>query len=151
MYVIYVIKKDDRILYVGKSINFLRRKYEHTYRRKLDKTYIFETLESGLAKEEAKKLEEKYIEFYDSVANGWNKTSGEGTRDVKSKDGDGRFQQGNNLCELRVKKRVLHIDSGIEYNSARECAEVLDIPSIHVNKVCGGQRKSYKKLHFKYI
>lgn len=151
MYTLYVIKKDNHVLYVGKTINFVRRKYEHTYRRKLDKSYIFEIIKGNLTKNEAKELEEKYIDMYDTFNNGWNTTAGEGSRKVKSKNGDGRFQQNNKLHELRKKKKVLHIDTGIKYNSARECAENLNILPVYVNRVCGGLRKSYKKMHFKYI
>jgi predicted GIY-YIG superfamily endonuclease len=41
MYSIYKIEKDGKVLYIGKTINFQRRKWQHTYKRKLDKTYNF--------------------------------------------------------------------------------------------------------------
>lgn len=151
MYTVYKIEKDEKILYIGKTVNFQRRKWEHTYRKKLDKTFKFAAIETNLDKDNAKKLEEYYIALYDTVSNGWNRTYGEGTRKVKTKDGDGRFKQNNELHKLRKKKRVLHIDTGIEYDSARECAENIGIEPIYVNKVCNGSYKSYKKMKFKYI
>ena len=70
MYTIYKIEKDEKVLYIGKTVNFKRRKWEHTYRRKLDKTYKFEIIESNLSAEDAKKREEYYIKLYDTFKNG---------------------------------------------------------------------------------
>ena len=151
MYTVYKIEKDFKILYIGKTVNFKRRKWEHTYRKKLDKTYNFVALYENLTKEEAKLKEKELILTYDTVNNGWNKTYGEGTKGVVTKKGDGRFSKKNNIHKLRKKKRVLHIETGIEYNSARECGEALGYPPQKINCVCNGSYKSYKKNHFKYI
>ena len=151
MYSVYKIEKDDKILYIGKTINFKRRKWEHTYRRKLDKTYNFIVIIDNLTKEEAKLKEEELIKKYDTVNNGWNRTYGEGTKGVKTKSNDGRFKPNNEIHKLRKKKRVLHIETGIIYNSARECGEELGFPPNKINTVCCGNYKSYKKNHFKYI
>ena len=151
MYTIYKIVKENKILYIGKTVNFKRRKWEHTYRRKLDKTYEFIVIFDNLTKEEAKLKEEELIKKYDTVNNGWNRTYGEGHKGTKTKNGDGRFRANNEIHKLRKKKRVLHIETGIEYNSARECSEALNFPIVSIHKVCNGERKSYKKNHFKYI
>jgi predicted GIY-YIG superfamily endonuclease len=151
MYSIYKIEKDGKVLYIGKTINFQRRKWQHTYKRKLDKTYNFIVIIDNLTKEEAKLKEEELIRKYDTVNKGWNKTYGEGSRGVKSKDNDGRFKSNNEIHKLRKKKRVLHIETGIEYNSARECGESLGFPPGKINSACNGSVKSYHKNHFKYI
>lgn len=151
MYTIYMIKKDNNVMYIGKTINFKRRKWEHTYRRKLDKSYNFVILLDGLTKDEAKLKEEEFIIKYDTVKRGWNKTYGEGSKGISAKENSGRFQNNNDMHKLRIKKRVLHIETGIEYDSARECGECLGFPPGKINNVCNGNRKSYKKNHFKYI
>jgi predicted GIY-YIG superfamily endonuclease len=151
MYSIYKIEKDGKILYIGKTVNFKRRKWEHTYRRKLDKTYNFVVIIDNLTKEEAKLKEEELIKKYDTVNNGWNRTYGEGHKGVETKNGDGRFKPNNEIHKLRKKKKVLHIETKRVYNSTRECAEKLNIPIDGIHSVCNGKRKSYKNNHFKYV
>jgi hypothetical protein len=151
MYTIYVIKQHEKVLYVGKTIDFKRRKHEHTYRKKLDKTYSFEVLEENLNKEDAKTKEEFYIEKYDTFLNGWNRTAGEGTRKVKTKQGDGRFKKGNRMFKKRKLRKVICIETGKTYDSIKECAIDIDGTITGVYKVCDGQNKTYKKMHFEYI
>lgn len=67
MYTVYKIEKDSKILYIGKTNNFKRRKWEHTYKRKLDKSYNFTIIAEKLTKEEAKQKEEEFILKYDTV------------------------------------------------------------------------------------
>jgi hypothetical protein len=149
MYTVYIIKQGEKVFYVGKTVNFQRRKWEHTYRRKLDKTYTFLILEEGLTKEEAKKKEEFYIEKFGTFLNGWNRTAGEGTRKVKTKKGDGRFEKGNKVAKPR--KRVLCIDTGKIYDSVKECAIDIDGTEKGIYKVCNKENKTYKKMKFEYI
>lgn len=151
MYTIYAIKHNDKIWYVGKTVSFQRRVYEHRYRRKLDKSYEFVILEETESKTQAKLLEEQYIEQYNTVNNGWNKTFGEGTKGVKNRQGDGRFQKGNTAFEARNKKKVLHIETGEIYNSVKECAEKENLSLFGLYKVCNGQNKSYRRQHYQYI
>lgn len=151
MYTIYKIEKDGKIFYIGKTVDFKRRKWEHTYRRKLDKSYKFEIIESNLSAEDAKKREEYYINLYDTFKNGWNRTCGEGTKGVPNKKNDSRFKKGNKMYLKRQTKRVLHIDTNTEYESARECGEALGFPPDKINSACNGTRKSYKKNRFRYI
>jgi len=149
MYTVYIIKQGEKVFYVGKTVNFQRRKWEHTYRRKLDKTYTFLILEEGLTIEEAKKKEEFYIEKFDTFLNGWNRTAGEGTRKVKTKKGDGRFEEGNKVAKPR--KRVLCIDTGKMYDSVKECAKDINGTEKGIYKVCNQENKTYKKMKFEYI
>lgn len=151
MYTVYIIKQFENVLYVGKTVNFKRRKYEHTYRKKLNKTYSFEILESGLSKEKAKQKEEFYIKKYNTFLNGWNKTEGEGTKGVRNKKGDGRFTPGNEMFKKRKIKKVICVETGKIYNSVKECS--IDVGGLETSiyKVCNGERKTYKKKHFQYV
>jgi|BioPla2DNA2_1021312.scaffolds.fasta_scaffold80880_3 hypothetical protein len=151
MYTVYAIKQHGKVLYVGKTVNLQRRKWEHTYRKKLDKTYSFEVLEDNLTKEEAKTKEEFYINKYDTFLNGWNRTAGEGTKKVKTKQGDGRFKKGNRMVEKRKIKKILCVETGEIYDSVKECAEDIQGTEYGIYKVCNGQNKTYKKMHFEYI
>ena len=151
MYTVYAIKQHGKVLYVGKTVNLQRRKWEHTYRKKLDKTYSFEVLEDNLTKEEAKTKEEFYINKYDTFLNGWNRTAGEGTKKVKTKQGDGRFKKGNRMVEKRKIKKILCVETGEIYDSVKECAEDIQGTESGIYKVCNGQNKTYKKMHFEYI
>ena len=151
MYTIYIIKQNEKAFYVGKTVNFKRRMYEHRYRKKLDKSFQFIILEEKLTREDAKIREEYYIEKYNTFKNGWNRTAGEGTRKVKTKQGDGRFSKGNQAAKNRKLKRVLCVETGKVYDSVKECAEAIDGKEFSVYNVCRGQNKTYKKMHFKYI
>ena len=151
MYTVYVIKQDEKVLYIGKTVNFQRRKWEHTYRRKLDKTYSFEILEDNLSKEEAKTKEEFYIKKYDTFLNGWNRTAGEGTKNVKTKQGDGRFKKRNRMVENRKIKKIVCIETGKIYESVKECAIDICGSESGIYKVCNGQNKTYKKMRFQYV
>ena len=151
MYTVYVIKRHDKVLYVGKTINFKRRMYEHRYRKKLDKTHQFLILEENLPQADAKIKEEFYISKYDTFENGWNRTAGEGTRNVKSKQGDGRFTKGNDAVKYRKIKKVFCVETGETYNTVKECAEAIGGTETGIYQVCNGKNKTYKKMHFKYI
>ena len=151
MYTIYIIKQNEKAFYVGKTVNFKRRMYEHRYRKKLDKSFQFIILEEKLTQEDAKIREEYYIEKYNTFKNGWNRTAGEGTRKVKTKQGDGRFSKGNQAAKNRKLKRVLCVETGKVYDSVKECAEAIDGKEFSIYNVCRGQNKTYKKMHFKYI
>lgn len=151
MYTIYIIKQNEKAFYVGKTVNFKRRMYEHRYRKKLDKSFQFIILEEKLTREDAKIREEYYIEKYNTFRNGWNRTAGEGARKVKTKQGDGRFSKGNQAAKNRKLKRVLCVETGKVYDSVKECAEAIDGKEFSVYNVCRGQNKTYKKMHFKYI
>ena len=151
MYTIYIIKQNEKAFYVGKTTNFKRRMYEHRYRRKLDESFQFIILEEKLTQEDAKIREEYYIEKYNTFENGWNRTAGEGTRKVKTKQGDGRFSKGNQAAKNRKLKRVLCVETGKVYDSVKECAEAIDGKEFSVYNVCRDQNKTYKKMHFKYI
>ena len=130
MYTVYAIKRHDKVLYVGKTINFKRRMYEHRYRKKLDKTHQFLILEENLPQADAKIKEEFYISKYDTFENGWNRTAGEGTRNVKSKQGDGRFTKGNDAVKYRKIKKVFCVETGETYNTVKECASLrLHLPA----------------------
>ena len=151
MYTIYKIQKDEKVYYIGKTIDFKRRVYQHRYRKKLDKSYEFIILEDDLSQEEAKKKEEYYIAKYDTFLSGWNRTAGEGTRKVKTKEGDGRFKKGNQAAKGKNLKKVLCVDTGVVYGSVKECARAIDGKEFSVYNVCRGHRKTYKKMHFEYI
>lgn len=151
MYTVYAIKQGEKVLYVGKTINLQRRKCEHRYRRRLDKSYSFVQLQTTLNKEEAKKIEEQYILKYDTFRNGWNVTAGEGSRLVETKNGDGRFSNGNRLSDKRVRKRVKCLETGEIFNSVKECSLKMGINEGGIYKTCDGQQKAYKKNHFQYI
>jgi len=150
MYTIYCIKQSDNVLYVGKTKNFQRRVWEHRYRRKLDHTYTFEKIVETDSKQQAKILEEKYIASFGTFKNGWNKTLGEGAKGVPNTPNDGRFKKGNSVAQLREKKKVLHVEIGVVYESVKECAELegLNISSLY--KACNGQNKTCKKHHYQY-
>lgn len=151
MHTVYLIKQHEKVLYIGKTVDFKRRKSQHTCRRKLDKTYSFEIIEDNLSKEEAKTKEEFYIKKYDTFLNGWNQTAGEGTKNVKTKEGDGRFRKGNRMVEKRKIKKVVCIETGKKYESVKECAIDICGSESGVYKVCNGQSKTYKKMHFQYV
>ena len=151
MYTVYIIKQNEKVFYVGKTANFKRRMYEHRYRKKLDNSFQFIILEENLTQDDAKIREEYYIEKHDTFKNGWNRTAGEGTRKVKTKQGDGRFSKGNQAAKNRKPKKVLCVETGKVYNSVKECAEAINGKESSIYNVCRGQNKTYRKMHFKYI
>lgn len=153
MKTIYCIKNDkETIIYIGQTKNFQRRKWEHTYRKHIPKTYKFEII-TECSDEEAIELERYYIELYDTVKNGLNIVYGNGQYGIKGQKGfGGRFQKGNEVWKKRETKRVMCVESGKIYESAKLCAEDMGIKDYsQINKVCKGIRKTYYKYHFEYI
>lgn len=107
MYSVYVIEKENKIFYVGKTINFKRRIYQHRYRRKLDKTYTFREIEKNLTAEEAKKREKYYITKFNTFIDGWNKNKGEGNEGLTFSNGEkGTFTKGNEIWKKRPLKKL---------------------------------------------
>ena len=154
MKTIYCIKDDNnKIIYVGQTKNFQRRRWEHRYRKHLPKTYTFEIIEE-CEDSQAIEKERYYIKLYDTVEKGLNIVYGNGQFGIKGADAGfgGRFQKHNKAWQNRVLKKVKCIETGIVYNSAKECAKDMGIKdSCRINNVCNGYRKSYHKYHFEYI
>lgn len=151
MYTIYVIKQNGSVLYVGRTVNFKRRVYEHRYRRNLDKSYEFIKIDEAETKETAKRLESEYIQKYDTIKHGWNVSECDGGKGIPNRRGDGRFVAGNTAFQARKKKRVLHIETNVIYESIKQCAEIEGISETGIYKVCNGQNKTYKRQHYSYI
>lgn len=154
MKTIYCIKDDkDNIIYVGQTKNFQRRRWEHRYKKHIPSNYTFEILEE-CDDSQAIEKEKYYIRLYNTVNNGINVVYGNGHYGIKGSDAGfgGRFQKNNKAWENRKWKKVKCIETGIIYNSAKECAKDMGIENAgRINNVCNGSRKSYHKYHFEYI
>lgn len=154
MKTIYCIKDDKgNIIYVGQTKNFQRRRWEHRYRRHIPKSYTFDILEE-CDDNQAIEKERYYIKLYDTVNNGMNVVYGNGHYGIKGVDSGfgGRFQKNNKAWENRNWKKVKCIETGIIYNSAKECAIDMGIENAgRINNVCNGNKKSYHKYHFEYV
>lgn len=150
MKTIYCIKNDkNKVIYVGQTINLKRRMYEHRYRKKLPKSYTFVEI-CKCNEKEANEIEKYYIDFYKTIENGYNKVHGIGSEGIK--ENKGRFKKNNEIWKKRKTKKVYCFENGKIYNSAKDCAKELNIKNHYkINDVCSGNRKSYKKYHFKYI
>lgn len=62
------------------------------------------------------------------------------------------FKEGNELWKLRNNtKKVKCIETGIIYNSIKECAEDLNLNASKISDVCHGRRKTTGKKHFCFI
>lgn len=84
MIVVYIIKnvREDRVVYVGKTINFNKRKYDHLTLHAHTKDWIgaigtnnveIIPIECFDTEEEALKREDELILQYDTIENGYNK------------------------------------------------------------------------------
>ena len=85
-YIVYTISLDGVVMYVGKTVNFMDRKWNHLhgmndkrYRRKSaipegtsPDLIDFSILETFDNEESAVKCEQEYIEKYDTIKQGWN-------------------------------------------------------------------------------
>ena len=152
MKTIYCIKDDSgKIIYIGQTINFQRRIYEHRYKKHIPKTYSFEIIEQ-CDDNEAYEKERYYISLYNTVENGLNIIHGNGQYGIKGTGFYSRFEKGNTIWKNRKWRKVKCLENGIIYNSAKECAESLGIENAgRINNVCNGNRKSYRKYHFEYV
>ena len=152
MKTIYCIKDDiGKIIYIGQTKNYQRRRWEHRYRKHIPKTYTFEIIEE-CEDTEAIEKEKYYIKKYDTVINGINIVYGNGQFGIKGNGFGGRFQANNEAWKKRKLKKVKCVENGIIYNSAKECAKALEIQnSGRINNVCNGYRKSYNRYHFEYV
>ena len=107
MKTIYCIKDDNnKIIYVGQTKNFQRRRWEHRYRKHLPKTYTFEIIEE-CEDSQAIEKERYYIKLYDTVEKGLNIVYGNGQFGIKGADAGfgGRFQKHNKAWQNRVLKK----------------------------------------------
>ena len=152
MKTIYCIKDDiGKIIYIGQTKNYQRRRWEHRYRKHIPKNYTFEIIEE-CEDAEAIEKEKYYIKKYDTVINGINIAYGNGQFGIKGTGFGGRFQANNEAWKKRKLKKVKCIENGIIYDSAKECAKALGIQnSGRINNVCNGYRKSYNRYHFEYV
>lgn len=72
--------------------------YQHRYRRKLDKTYIFREIEKNLSCEEATVKERYYITKFNTFTDGWNKNKSHGNEGLTLSNGEkGIFAKGNEM------------------------------------------------------
>ena len=157
MKTIYCIKNErDKIIYIGQTVNYKRRCYEHRYRKHLPKEYYFEIIEE-CEDSIAKEREIYYINLYDTVEKGLNIVYQNGKYGIKTlnnqKDGFcGQFSKNNTVWKNRKLRKVRCIENEIIYESARDCGNALGIKDISkINNVCNGYRKSYHKYHFEYV
>lgn len=119
MKTIYCIKDDiGKIIYIGQTKNYQRRRWEHRYRKHIPKTYTFEIIEE-CEDAEAIEKEKYYIKKYDTVINGINIAYGNGQFGIKGTGFGGRFQANNEAWKKRKLKKVKCIENGIIYDSAK--------------------------------
>lgn len=92
MFYIYCLKDvDDKVQYVGQTINPSIRKRDHKRNRP---PHTFEIIETFLLSEEAKYSEIDYIKKYNTYKNGWNKSPGGEGFDNYSRKGIGGVKKG---------------------------------------------------------
>lgn len=151
MKTVYCIKdENNKVIYIGQTKNFQRRKWEHVYRKHIPKTYSFEILEMCNDNEAVIK-EAYYIKQYNTIENGLNIVCGNGQSGIYGSGFGGRFQKGNDVWSKRKPKRVKCLETGIVYNSVKECADALNIKHSHkIYDVCNGYAKTHHKYHFEY-
>lgn len=91
MYYIYVLKQNNKIKYVGQTINPNKRKCAH---KNTKDEHIFEIIFSTEDRELAKNKEIEFIAEYNTFYDGWNKSpGGEGFEDY-SRKGIGGVRKG---------------------------------------------------------
>lgn len=152
MKTIYCIKNQDgKIVYVGQTKNFQRRKWEHTYRKHIPKTYTFEVLEE-CSDSDAINREKFYINKFNTIECGLNIVCGNGQSGIYGNGFGGRFEKGNKAWSNRTLKKIRCLETDTIYDNVKECAESLGIKdATKIYGVCNGFRKSYHKYHFEYI
>lgn len=170
-YVIYShINKINQKRYIGQTKQTLSRRF-----RKDGKGYIHcvkfynaiqkygwdnfdhEILKENLTQEEANYWEKYYIDFFDSIANGYNMKEGGITAfdsKIISEENKKRWEKGiyNN-----IKTAVYCIELDLEFESALEAERKLNIDNSAIQKACKGKikysgfSKEGRPLHWIYI
>lgn len=149
-YNIYCLKENGKIFYVGSTSRELEMRFRgHLYRKDLNRDeHSIHLLETCSSREDAKTREEYYIKKYDTVNNGANITYGYGTQGLGPNKTS--FKKGNKLGELGT-KRVLCVETGMEYPSITKCAEDMDLSISKISAVCRGKRKTHGGYRFRFI
>ncbi len=152
-------------VYVGKTIRAIaKRVIEHKSKGTLigrallehgDSNFTMEVLDTAQTKEELCQKERYWIDVFNCFdPYGYNRALGD------SKFGQFNGFYGKKHLERTIQtnkqhqagcRKILCIETGIVYDSIRECARMLDISRPHVKRLCQGEIRNTKKYHFKYV
>ena len=149
-YNIYCLKENGVIRYIGCTTRELNIRFSEHVRRKFlnESEYNIELIEKVEDFESAKEKGEYYIEKYDTVDNGLNKTYGLGTKGLSANPTS--FQKDNRYGECGTKP-VRCLETGVEYESLTQCANSLNLSISKISAVCRGKRKTTGGYHFEFV
>lgn len=149
MYRVYCLKNEEnKIVYIGITKRELRfRMYDHVKSYPHRKNYNIELIEEVEDKSLAEELETYYINFYDTINNGENITSGVGRKGLSSNKTS--FKNGNTFGKMGTKP-VKCLDTNEVFSSLTECSKRTGVPITKISDCCKGKRKSSRGLHFEY-
>lgn len=146
--------------------------------RRID--YRIEMIADELNQEQAVQLEKMLIQQYMTIETGWNKSPGSinGSSNYHSEEQKAKWSKErkakkvsethaakNRVARIGMKnseywhkrhkethsKRIICIETGEIFNSAREAAKKYNLQYSKISLVCNGKRKTTGNLHFKFI
>ena len=153
----------------------------HVYKKKLNRAkYQIELVHEDLTIEQAVVLEKMLIQQYDLLNTGWNKSPGsidgssqyhseeqkkKWSQERKNKPVSPKHAEKNKIARLGKKntekhnkalmsavcKKVICIETGKIYNSAREAARDMKLQYSKISLVCNGKRTTTGGYHFKFV
>jgi len=145
-YTIYAIETlKGTIIYVGQTTQKVEYRYnKHLKMKKLNPnkhklTVLHETHDREVSDE----LETFYIKKFNTVQKGLNITLGRGAKGLKNPNGC--------FTSEEQYKKVLCIETGKVYKSAKECADEMGLLRSGISMVCNGKRKTHKGYTFKFV
>lgn len=164
-------------VYIGQTIldlktrraqheNSIKYKNKYAFAKAIQKygkeNFDWEVVDTASTIEELNEKESYYIEYYKSLTtqNGYNLKGGGNnsflTEEVKKKISEAQIGSKNHMFGKRgrlnpTSKKVKNITTGVEYESASECAKTENINLSHVCAVCRGDRGSTNNCIYRYL
>lgn len=153
----------------------------HVSRKKLVRTkYQIELVQADLTIEQAVVLEKMLIQHYDLLNTGWNKSPGsiDGSSQYHSEEQKKKWREerpGKKVSEEHAKKnkiarlgkknsqkhnetllqinrkKVICVETGIVFQSARHAAKEMNLSYSKISLVCNGKRSHTGGYHFKFV
>ena len=151
-------------VYVGKTTRSINKRInEHKSKGTLvgvallkygDSNFTIDVLDTAKTKEELRQKERRWIGVFNCFdPHGYNRALG----DSKFGEFNGFYGKRHQERTIKLNKehqkcymRILCVETGVIYDSVRECARSLGISRPHVKRLCCGEVRNTKKYHLQY-
>ncbi|MGL4754258.1 MAG: GIY-YIG nuclease family protein [Aeromonadaceae bacterium] len=171
MFIYKITNKTNGKMYIGQTIQEPKKRwYAHcnsgragigqAIKKYGRENFTFEVLWETFDRDTLDRMEQVYIKHYNTIApNGYNLCEGgnaprptEETRRKQSKAHKGKklSEEHKQKLSKTSSKPVICVETEVEYSSAKECAEQMNLRANHIASVLTGKRKTHGGYTFAY-